>query len=90
MHIQISNISILSGNILHIKCNVTGIPQPNITIHKYDAYTNKTITLSYNGSLTVYSVNKSMKGIYTCEAKNAAGCLEKNIFVDVLSKSILF
>lgn len=85
MHIQISNISILSGNILHIKCNVTGIPQPNITIHKYDAYTNKTITLSYNGSLTVYSVNKSMKGIYTCEAKNAAGCLEKNIFVDVLT-----
>ncbi|XP_064612926.1 titin-like [Liolophura sinensis] len=76
-----SQIEVVNGDEVVVTCNVSGLPQPNITWRKPSDNTFETT----NKSLVLPSIQESDAGVYKCEAVNQYGTVSsREVTIEVL------
>ncbi|XP_035692578.1 leucine-rich repeat and fibronectin type-III domain-containing protein 5-like [Branchiostoma floridae] len=79
---------LVSGEILHLVCEASGIPKPDITVTipsglKATVESSVRVTVGVNGAITVTNVTAADAGKYICTARNLVGFAYVNLFVVV-------
>ena len=66
--------TVLEGNNLHLTCNTSGRPEPNITWNKEKPGNQGNTGVVQEGKvLTVTNINRTFAGTFTCTAYNGFG-----------------
>ena len=75
------SMPVLLHSTLQLKCIERGDPEPNVT------WTNNGTQLSNNNTFVITNVTFKDAGQYGCVARNRAGNISGNIWIDVVGKS---
>ena len=71
------NTEAISGNVVRLRCRVSGFPRPLVTWRKdgNSLRPNRRLKLLANGDLEIMPVVQDDNGYYTCEARNHIGII---------------
>ena len=77
--------TVLEGSNLHLTCNASGLPEPNITWTKEEPGNPGNYTVVKQGKvLTITNINRNAAGDYTCAAYNGFGKpVNQTVYVNV-------
>ncbi|XP_078575012.1 uncharacterized protein LOC144861153 [Branchiostoma floridae x Branchiostoma japonicum] len=89
---EIQNSPLVQGDTLHLVCEASGIPTPDITVilpsgQNATVESDGRVTVDVNGIVTVRNVTAADAGLYVCIAGNLAGSASATLIVHLATVS---